>query len=151
MTGLYESRMSPGYWFEGIAWIRSGRGDDALELVPHLSRDGAVDRRMGTVRLAVDHGRAGVRGGANRHVQGDLAQERYSELLGLVARAAMAENVGFRAALGTLEVAHVLDNAEHGHIDLLEHREPSPRVDQGQVLRGRDDDGALQRHVLRQS
>src|SRR5215218_9614660 len=136
MTGLYESRMSQSIDLKGLARIRSGRGDDALELVPHLSRNGAVDRRMGTVRLAVHHGRARIRGGADRHVQRDLAQERYPELLGLVARAAMTENVGFRAALRALEIAHVLDDAEHGHVDLLEHRKPPPGVDQRQVLRG---------------
>jgi len=39
MTGLDESRMSQK--------TGSGRRDDALELVPDLSRNGAVDRRMG--------------------------------------------------------------------------------------------------------
>src|SRR5205085_7847647 len=99
----------------------SGGRDNALNLLADLGADGAVDRRVRTVRLAVHDRRAGIRSGANRHVQRNLAEEGHAELFRLVPRAAMAENVGARAAMRTLEIAHVLDDAEHGHVDLLEH------------------------------
>src|ERR1700742_5191743 len=105
---------------------------------------------MRPIRLALDNRGPAVRSGANRHVQRNLAEERYSEALGLMTRAAMPENIRLRSAVRTLEIAHVLDDAEHGHVDLLEHRQSPPRVDQRQILRRRDDDGALQRYILRQ-
>ena len=47
------------------------------------------------------------------------------------------------------EGTHVLDDAEHRHVDPAEHGDAAPGVDQGQILRGGDDDGALERHLLR--
>src|SRR5918999_3199703 len=108
----------------------SGRGNRALKLVANLGPDGPVDRGMRAIRLASHHRIAFIRGGPDRHVQRDFAQEWDTQPLRLMARAAMAENVRARAALRTLEIAHVLDNAEHRHVDLLEHRKPPPRVDQ---------------------
>ena len=46
--------------------------------------------------------------------------------------------------------AHVLDDAEHRHLDLLEHAQTFARVEQRDVLRRRDDDRAAHRHPLRQ-
>ena len=45
---------------------------------------------------------------------------------------------------------HVLDNAEDWHLDLLEHLETLPCVEQRDVLRRRNDDGARDRDLLRQ-
>ena len=66
-----------------------------------------------------------------------------------VPRAAVRENVGAAAAMRAEEIAHVLDDAEERHLDLLEHRDAAPRVDQRQILRRRDDHRAGERHVLR--
>src|SRR5712664_2261739 len=85
----------------------SGRGDRALELIADLGADGPVDRRMRPVRLARHDGIARIRGGADRHMQRNLAQKRHPQPLRLVARAAMAENVRPRAAMRALEIAHV--------------------------------------------
>src|ERR1700687_573542 len=109
----------------------SGGCDNTLELIADLASDRPVDRGMRPIRLAVDDGRPRIRGGANRHVQRDLAQKRHAKPLGLVPWGAVTEDVRFGAAMRALEIAHVLDNAENRHIDLLEHREPPPRVDQG--------------------
>ena len=46
--------------------------------------------------------------------------------------------------------AHVLDDSEHGHVDLLEHLEALAGVGQRDVLRRRDDHGARDRHALRE-
>ena len=46
--------------------------------------------------------------------------------------------------------AHVLDDAEHGHCDLLEHPEALACIEQRDVLRRRDDDRAAHGHALRQ-
>ena len=83
-------------------------------------------------------------------MQRDLAEERHAELVGFLAGAAMAEDLRALAALGAEEIAHVLDDAEYRHGDLAEHVQALARVDQRDVLRRRDDDGAGQRHALRQ-
>ena len=54
------------------------------------------------------------------------------------------------AAVRADEVAHVLDDAEHRHVDLAEHRQPLAGVDQRHVLRRRDDHRAGERDALRQ-
>src|SRR6516225_8100096 len=38
---------------------------------------------------------------------------------------------------------------EYRHVDALEHGDAAPRVDQSEILRRRDDDGAFERHLLR--
>src|SRR5581483_415122 len=97
MTGLYESRI--GRPARGASSRLSGGGDNALKLIANLLPDGAIDRRMGAVGLAHHHGIAGVRGGPDRHVQRNLAEEGHAEPLGLVAGPAMAENVAPLAAM----------------------------------------------------
>src|SRR5271163_4975500 len=94
-----------------VAWVgtaRSGVRDCVLKLLADLGRDGAIDPRMRSIRLARDHWITGVGGGTNRHVQGDLAEKWHLQPLRLVARAAMAENVGLGTAMWALEIAHVL-------------------------------------------
>ncbi len=66
-----------------------------------------------------------------------------------LAGAAVAEDLAAPAAMRAQEIAHVLDDAEHRHVDLLEHVQPLARVDEGDVLRRRDDDRARERHLLR--
>ena len=61
----------------------------------------------------------------------------------------MAEDLVALAVVAD-EVAHVLDDAEHRHAHLAEHLQPLAGVDQADVLRRRDDDGAGQRGRLRQ-
>ena len=46
--------------------------------------------------------------------------------------------------------AHVLDDAEHGDVHLLEHLEPFAGIRERDVLRRRDDDGAADGHALRE-
>ncbi len=60
----------------------------------------------------------------------------------------MGEDIGRLAAMRADERAHVLDQAKHRHIDLAEHVQPFARVDQREVLRGRHDHRAGQRHLL---
>jgi hypothetical protein len=81
-------------------------------------------------------------------MQRDLAEEGHAQALSLFARAAMAEDFGPLAAMGAEEIAHILDDAEHGHLDLAEHVETLAGIEQGDVLRGRDDDRAGQRNPL---
>ena len=51
--------------------------------------------------------------------------------------------------MGADEIAHVLDQAEHRHVDLAEHVEALARIQQRDVLGRRDDHRAGQRHRLR--
>src|ERR1700722_18912224 len=102
---------------------------------------------MRPIRLAVDDRRPRIGGGTDRHMQRYLAEKRHAQTLGFVARAAMTKNVRLRAAVWALEITHVLDDAEHRHIDLLEHRQSAPRIDQRQILRRRNDDRSLEGHI----
>jgi hypothetical protein len=70
-------------------------------------------------------------------------------LLGFQLGAAMTEDVRALPALWTDECAHVLDDSQHGHVDLAEHAEALAGIDQRQILRRRDDDGSRQRYLLR--
>src|SRR5712671_8094346 len=94
-----------------------------------------------------DRGSA-VGGLTDLEVERHLAEKLGAEPLGLQAGAAMAEDLAAAAAMRAQEIAHVLDDAEHRHVDLAEHVEPLARIEQGDVLRGRDDDRAGERHLL---
>src|SRR2546422_183397 len=88
---------------------RAYRTASAAQLVAHLGCDLPVDRRVRAVRVGRHHRAARIRGLANRDVERHLAEERHAEPLGLVARAAVPEDVRTRAALRAQEIAHVLD------------------------------------------
>src|ERR1700675_3550469 len=133
MTALIK-RKSHGPWKRALE-AGSRRGDNALELIANLGADRAVDRRVRAVRLALHDRRSRIGGDADRHVQRDLAQKRHRKPLRLMPRPAVPEDIRACAAMRALEVAHILDNAEDRHIDLLEHRKSPPRIDQGKVLR----------------
>src|SRR4029077_18872838 len=120
----------------------------ALELIPDPGLYVAIDFGMSTMGLGRDHGKAGIGLFADGHVQRHLAEERHAEAFRLVPRAAMAENIGARAAMRAEKIAHILDDAEHRHVDALEHGNAAPGVDERKVLRRRDDDRALERYLL---
>src|SRR5262245_1534735 len=105
---------------------------------------------MRAIRFAFDQRRAGIRGRADIHVKRHLSEERYAKLRSFVSRSAVAENVRPRAAMRTLEKAHVLDDAQDRNVDSREHGKAAPGIDQRKVLWRRDDDGALQWNLLRQ-
>src|SRR5712692_8087911 len=107
----------------------------ARDLLPDLGGD--VAEGLGIGRIGVRHGdrAAVVRGLADRDVERHFAEKIGAKPLGFAARAAMAEDLAALAAMRAEEIAHVLDDAEHRHIDLLEHGEPLARVDEGDVLR----------------
>src|SRR5665213_95945 len=104
--------------------IDSGRGNHALELIAHLRTDRTVDRRVRSIGFALHYRRSRVRCGANRHVQRYLAEKRYREPFRFMPRSTVTENIRSGTAMRTLEIAHVLDNAENRHVDLLEPGEP---------------------------
>src|SRR5205823_8000610 len=80
----------------------------------------------------------------------DLAEKRDPELLGGAPPAAVLEDLVAVTARRALVVAHVLDDPEERHVDLLEHREPLARVDQRNLLRRRDDDRPGELNFLRE-
>ena len=61
----------------------------------------------------------------------------------------MTEDVRFMSAMWADEYAHVLDNAEHGNLRFLEHRDALARIDQRDVLRCGHDDRAFEGNTLR--
>ena len=87
---------------------------------------------------------------ADSPVERQRAEQRHAVLLAQVAAAVLAENVLLVTAAAANVQAHVLDDAEHGHVHLLEHLEPLARVRERDVLRRRDDDGAAHGHALRE-
>ena len=80
----------------------------------------------------------------------NFAEERYAEPRRLRRRAAVAEDMFGVAAIRADEDAHILHDAEDRHMHLAEHLDGLARIDQGKILRRRDNDRAGQRHFLRQ-
>ena len=132
--------------------------DDDRRRTPHrglqqsfeLGREPEIDRRVRSLRFGAHHGAAGVGRLADRYIERNFAQEGRAHCLRVAPRAAVRENVAALTATRTQEIAHVLDDAENGRLDLLEHGDGPPRVEQGQILRRGDDHRPGQRHLLRQ-
>src|SRR5579862_4671658 len=85
--------------------------------VAHARGDVTIGLRMRAVRRGRDHRQTGVRLLAYVHVERHFTKKRHAETFRFTPRAAMAENVGTLAAMGAEEIAHVLDDAEHRHVD----------------------------------
>src|ERR1700674_5537874 len=116
---------------------RTAHGVGSGDLLPDAGSHLPEDER---VRIAgFGHGYRGTRigGFADLEVERHLAEKLGAEPLGFEAGAAMAEDLAAAAAMRAQEIAHVLDDAEHRHVDLLEHVEPFAGVEQRNVLRGR--------------
>src|SRR5665213_3141593 len=114
---------------------RRGLLRSRADLLPNPRRDLFVELGMRAVGLRDDDRRSRIRGLADGYIERHLAEEFDAELLGLFPGAAMAEDFASLAAMRAEEVAHVLDEAQHRHVDLLEHVEALARVLQGDVLR----------------
>src|SRR3954467_9284691 len=108
---------------------------------PDLAGDADVMHRTNALGLDRDDRASIVRGLANMDVERDLAEPGNAAQLGFLPRAAMAEDRRDLVAGRAAEARHVFDQPEQRDVDLLEHRDGAPRVDQGDVLRRRDDDG----------
>src|SRR5690606_28752307 len=121
----------------------------ACETSRGVPREVAVGATKPTVGLGDARGPPGVRLFAYPNVERQLAAQLHAVLLGPAPSAARADDMLFVAALRTDVSAHVLHDAEHRHFDLLEHAQALARIEQRDVLRGRDDHGAAQGHALR--
>src|SRR5690242_11487394 len=117
--------------------------------VTHAFGDFTIVLGVLAIRRGRHDRRAAVGFLADRDIEGYFAQEWDSESLSLAPRAAVTEYVRARAALWADESAHVFDDAKDRHIDPPKHGNAAPRIDQGKILRGRNDDRALERHLLR--
>ena len=83
----------------------------------------------------------------------DIAPDvSFTNLFGMVmyGAAAFAEHALLVAAVRADVDAHVLDDAEHRHVDLLEHLDALAGIGQRDGLRRGHDHGAAHRHALRQ-
>ena len=72
-------------------------------------------------------------------------------MIGKFLPAAFAKNVIARARIGSDEVAHIFDHAEHRHGDGFEHAQRAAHVDEGNFLRRGYQHRALHRDQLRQA
>ena len=121
----------------------------ARERQRHTAGDVAVAGGDGPFRLGHDGGRSRVGFLADADVERQRAQERQAVFLGHLLAAAAAENgLGMTAVRADVD-AHVLDEPEDRNIHLLEHLHRLARVEQGDVLRGGDDERAGGRRLLR--
>ncbi len=118
------------------------------QLRPYPSGDIPVTTGHFGIRFGDHRGGAAIGLFADGHVQGQLAEERCVVFLGNAFAAAVAEEGLFVAAVAADVDAHVFDNAQHGDVDFAEHFDAFFAVQQGDVLRGGDDDGAGYRDFL---
>src|SRR5262249_49989167 len=100
---------------------RRAPGAGGGELLQEAVGDRAGRLCMRARRLRADDRLAAVRGLADRDIERDLAQELDAEPLGLFPGAAVREDLAPLPAMRAREVAHVLDDPEHWHVDLAEH------------------------------
>jgi hypothetical protein len=122
----------------GLGEVADEGGDDFFE--------GGADDGVAEVGEHV----AGVAGGADLHVERDFAEEGDFQFFGFRTGAAAAEDVVALAAAFADEAAHVFDHAEDGDVDRVEHRDGPLGVEQGDLLRRADDDGAGDGEDLRE-
>ena len=126
-------RRCPGL---SVGGLRSGQaGHQLFGTGVKGLRDGRPPGREEGDRLA------SVAAPAGFGVDGHLGEEGL-EALGLADAAAIAEEV-VAGAVVALEPGHVLDQAEDRDVDLGEHRDGLAGVDEGDFLRGGDDDRAI--------
>src|SRR6202012_5663039 len=128
---------------------RGAAGTLGRDFGPHPGGDLAEQLCVRRAWFGNGHGTALVGGPADLQAQRHLAEKLGAEPGGFAPGAAMREDFTTLAAMWTEEIAHILDDPENRHVDLLKHRKPAARVDERDVLRRRDDDGAGERHLLR--
>lgn len=78
----------------------------------------------------------------------NLGEEGDTEAFRFMLAAAFAENVVDVAIVRADEVAHVFNEAQNGDVDFGEHGSGLAGIDEGNFLRGGDDDGAVERDGL---
>lgn len=137
-SGLFSSLT--GTLFEND--FRGGFSFARTDAGPDFFRNIAVDGGLRTIRLGGNHRRSGIRHFTDGNGERHFAEERHANPLSLCLGTAMAENIITRAGIRCDEVAHILDDAEQRHFHLAEHGDALARVDQRQILRRGDDDGA---------
>src|SRR3954452_23568740 len=105
---------------------------------------GGVAERFGRRRLRLrDRDRhPGVPTRPDWLVERNATEERDGEIGGEFFSSPLAEDIALVPTFGTHEVAHVLDDAQRRHIQLLIHPHGAPRVGNRNDLRSRDDDAA---------
>src|SRR6202023_180264 len=125
-----EPSMLPGYrWGSEDRQLLPGRALPG-HLVDHRFRDMAEGVGVRSLGLG-DHDRhAAVAAEDDLGIERDRPQEGGAEELGGPLAAALLEDVGDLAAVRADERRHVLDDADHRHVDLLEHGQPLAGVDQ---------------------
>ena len=96
-----------------------------------------------------DHdGSAAVTAKNNVGVEWDGAQERDAEVGAHVFASALTEHVGIGVAVRAGEGAHVLDDADDGHVDGFEHSQATSSDLQTDILRRGDNDHAREAQAL---
>src|SRR5208282_3604804 len=120
-----------------------------LHLFHNLGRDFAERRchRMAGIRR--DNRIGVVAAFAQLAHERKLAQERNPKFFCVARAAAVRKDLVAAATLAADVIAHVLDHAEHGHVDLAEHLDAALYVDKREVLRRGDDNAAGKRDALR--
>src|SRR5688572_25166644 len=106
--------------------VEHGQGPFGLQrldadLRGDILRDGAERLCLSAVRLADDDGDSQVAAFANADRDRDRSEERRAVSFGQRLAPAIAEDEELLSVIWALETAHVLDNAEDRHAQLIEH------------------------------
>lgn len=119
-----------------------------LHQLPHPVRRLLVGLGRRRLHIPRHYGRPLIGAGAHVHMQRDLPQQLHVLRVRQALAAVLPEDVAPGPAAGTHMVAHVLQQPQHGHVDLAKQCRPSHRICQRNVLRGGDDDGAAESQEL---
>jgi hypothetical protein len=131
----------------GAGGRRPGRERQPRRHAPRRREIGLADGALG---CRDDRGTTAVGLLADADVERQLPEQCDAVLGGHAGAAAGAEDRLLVPAVGADVRAHVLDHAEHGNRDFLEHPEALAGVEQRDVLRGRDDHRPAHRDALGQ-
>src|SRR5438876_5083482 len=113
-----------------------------------VSQISAEDERVRIERLGHGNRRPVFGSRADAGIKRDLPEKLGPKKLGLRSCAAMTKDLAAVAVMRAQEIDHILDNAEHRHVDLSEHVEPLAGIEHCYVPRGRDDDRTCQGLLL---
>src|SRR5439155_1729100 len=116
----------------------------------HRQREVAKHLRLRRVRTPQGDRRALVAADPGLGIERDLGEQRDPVLVGESPAAPLTEDVVAPAGVRRHEVAHVLDDAEQRHVELLEHPDRLADVEQRDLLGRRHHDDAVERDDLRE-
>ena len=119
-----------------------------VDLDREAASNATISLRYPSVGIRYHRGDARVGMFADSDIERQCAQKLHIVIFAHFFPAAFAENMLFVTTPGTDMRAHIFDNANNGNTHFLEHLESLAGIQQRDILRGGNNNGAGNRHFL---